>query len=572
MKDLIIFFVIVCLELYHLYRLNKEYKYIFKLNISLFVFISIVDIITFGSHLIGALSYDYLILIIVSILLVKVKKYTNEMIHSYFFISIVGFVLLLPIVYLLYFMIFTNPLTTSDMFAIYQSNINESLEFLSQFIPFYSFIPIFLLVFVLIKMNKKYLNSIFAKKLDIQLMLPLLLSIGIIYYIAGHTKTTSLYTLPLFSYKEYTTQLKLFKKTQSKVTEKNFEATKKEKGELTVVVIGESLNRYHMSLYGYKRDTTPHLKKMKNNLVVYTNTYSNDVETMGVLSYALTQTNQLNNIKYFNAISLANMYKKAGYKTIWLTNQQLYGKWDNLVAVMAHSVDKLISFNNNMGELTFDAKYYDGKILEYLNTELKNKTSKNKVIFIHLMGSHGAYKLRYPKEYEKYKVTLIDAIKDKVHINKTKVHIINAYDNSIYYNDYVVSSIIKKLQNINEPVSMIYFSDHSEDLTYYKGHGRTNFTYELTQIPLFFYFSQEYKEKYPTKHNNIVKHKDKLYCNDMVYDTMIGISNIITDKYNPTFDLSSNKFKLLPKDAYTMHRLKKYSVKENPYYKEMGNE
>ena len=572
MKLILLFGLLVGISGLFIYRYKSQYKEIVKFYILLLITVTIVDVITFGNHLLGALLYDYSIVLIGIIMIIKIKKYISNNIGFLLLLVFIYLLLFLPLIYALYYLIFSNPLTTSDMFAIYQTNINESLEFVSQFVPFYSFIPIILVVFYIYKISKKYINLNIEKKVDLYLIGKLVVSVLIIAYLFTSTRTTSLYTMPFFSYKEYITQLKLFEKTQSQVNIKDFKVTKKEKNELTIIVIGESLNRYHMSLYGYDRKTTPNLDKLKDDLVIYDNTYSNDVETMGVLSYALTQTNQLNDIKYFDALSLINIYKKAGFKTVWLTNQQLYGKWDNLVSIIANQADRLIALNNNMGELTFDTKYYDEKLLGYLDKELQEKGDKNKVIFIHMMGSHAAYKLRYPKKFEKYPVTLIDTIKDKLHINKTQIHIINAYDNSVYYNDYVVSSIIKRLQNINKPISMVYFSDHSEDLTHYKGHGRTNFTYEMTQIPMIFWFSEQYKIKYINKYKNIVSNKHKLYCNDMIYDTTIGISNIETNESNKGFDLSSKAFNFKDKDAYTMHKKKKYNVKENKFYKAKNNE
>ena len=94
---------------------------------------------------------------------------------------------------------------------------------------------------------------------------------------------------------------------------------------VTVLVIGESHNKQHMSLYGYPRNTTPKLvqRKKADNLVVFENAYSNHTHTNPSLSLALTEANQYNGKNWTSVSSLITAVRRAGIRTYWISNHQM---------------------------------------------------------------------------------------------------------------------------------------------------------------------------------------------------------------------------------------------------------
>lgn len=69
-------------------------------------------------------------------------------------------------------------------------------------------------------------------------------------------------------------------------------------GGIFVLVIGESETRDHMGAYGYDRDTTPWMSEetQKPEAILFQNAYSNHTHTVPVLTYALSEKNQYNNV------------------------------------------------------------------------------------------------------------------------------------------------------------------------------------------------------------------------------------------------------------------------------------
>jgi glucan phosphoethanolaminetransferase (alkaline phosphatase superfamily) len=351
---------------------------------------------------------------------------------------------------------------------------------------------------------------------------------------------------------KYNKELTLFKEVQEKRKSGKitFKATKKGQGETYIVVIGESLNKTHMGLYGYKRETTPILSKMYQNheILRFDNIYSNHTHTMQVLSLALTEANQYNKKDYYNSLSIVDILNQADIETYWLSNQNMLGGWDNLVSVIAHSANHITSINTSIG-YTITAQKYDGELIPKVTKILSQKSRKNRVIFVHLMGSHSTYWTRYPQDnYKIYRNNQGNQVDD--------------YDNSILYNDYVVSSILKELQKQKGISGFIYMPDHADDIDHNLGHGSAHFTIEMTQIPMIMWFSNAYQKLYQNKYQTLSKNSNRLYSNDLFHDTLIGIFNIKTERYSRQYDLSSNHYQLKEESALVLHGKRHYKGKK----------
>ena len=81
------------------------------------------------------------------------------------------------------------------------------------------------------------------------------------------------------------------------------------------------------------------------------------------------------------------------------------------------------------------------------------------------------YKERVPEKFKKF--TDKDDRFNEWQKNKSKI--VNDYDNSILYVDYIVNEIISKIKNENKKSYVLYFSDHGEefyDSKDFMGHGQ----------------------------------------------------------------------------------------------------
>jgi heptose-I-phosphate ethanolaminephosphotransferase len=282
---------------------------------------------------------------------------------------------------------------------------------------------------------------------------------------------------------------KIIEARKSLYEESDFKAhIKTEKPQTYIVVIGESLGRKHMSLYGYKRETTPNLDALKSESIVFENTISAFAQTKPSLSVNLTEADTVNKKPASKSISLVGVFKRAGFKTFWISNQQPLRVPTKPMANIA-DVQHFISHDFHGVE----ANRYDGFMLPEIHKALSDK-AKNKVIFVHLMGSHLQYENRYPAEQTIFEGR--EGVKPyRADISNSELDYINAYDNSVHYTDYVLGDILKDLKKVDGVAALSFWSDHGEevfDVKDFKGHGPDGVTKSMLEIPFVFWRNQDY--------------------------------------------------------------------------------
>lgn len=299
---------------------------------------------------------------------------------------------------------------------------------------------------------------------------------------------------------------------------------------LVVVIIGESCNRNHMSLYGYTRETTPRLQARKD-LLVFDNVISANSNTLRSVMNFLTESNVDNPLPLDGCIHIFDVLHSSPYKSYWLSNQSPIGLWDNGVTSLARNADVTTFVNitaNSSKESTMIVSL-DERLLNPLCSALDD-TAKHKVVFLHLMGCHTQYSKRYPDQFAKYA--------DK---GDKRTRTINTYDNAVYYNDFVVDSILSTLCKYSDShsdvrISAIYFSDHGEnvyDEGDYSGHDYSDkLPNANVEIPFILWFSPSQKE-YMRNHNSMIEERlHTPYMIDDLFHTIINIGDIST----PCFD------------------------------------
>lgn len=380
-------------------------------------------------------------------------------------------VILLPVFVILgYYSVTSTVFAPDTLLAIAQTNIQEAIEYAKDN---FSCKTIFLIIlanasvfFVAIKNTQKILWN----KYNLFLVLFCITAclVGVYKYrdniITDIPKQAS---KTLAQYKNFSKERTDRKDNMSKLL-----LSHKPEAGVYVLVIGESQNRAHMQAYNYHRATTPWLDSMKNdkNMLLFTKAYSCHTHTVPTLLYALTAKNQYNNIAVKNAVSVLEVAEAAGFETVWLSNQVKYSAWDTPVTSIASEANQQKWINSTLGEST-NTDYFDGKLIEELE---KIKITDKMLIVMHLMGNHGSYEQRYPKAFEKY----------------DGKNTIDKYDNSIIYNDYVMSQVYKRARKIPNFKGLVYCSDHADAIDKNLSHDAAQFDFDMTHIPLYIYTYQ----------------------------------------------------------------------------------
>ncbi|PWB78916.1 MAG: hypothetical protein C3F15_00610, partial [Holophagae bacterium] len=278
--------------------------------------------------------------------------------------------------------------------------------------------------------------------------------------------------------------------------------------------------------------------------------------------------NQQNREHFFSSASLLDIARAADFETCWISNQPMYGPWDNVVSVLAAQADSVLNLNTSVGKST-RTKLYDEAVLQVLGSFLQAARGRNQLAVIHLMGNHGNYCDRYPPEFAEYAGELNPFVFGKLAGKFDGV--LNCYDNSMLYNDFVVNSIIDLIRQSGRTGAVMYVADHADDVLGGLRHASSQFTYQMTSIPVFFWISDGYQVAYPASREHLEKHLDELFPNDFVYDTMIGMMGIATDEYDARCDLSSPAYQLAESEALTLGGKRRYVTPQNRGYHQGSN-
>ncbi|WP_213938912.1 phosphoethanolamine transferase CptA [Pseudomonas sp. dw_612] len=329
---------------------------------------------------------------------------------------------------------------------------------------------------------------------------------------------------------------------------KNLKNSSADQPSTLVLVIGESTNRQRMSLYGYNRETTPELDKLKDQLAIFNNVITPRPYTIEALQQVLTFADEENPDLYLTTPSLVSMMKQAGYKTFWITNQQTMTKRNTMLTTFSEQADEQVYLNNNRNQ---NAAQYDGDVIEPFNKALGDAAPR-KLIVVHLLGTHMSYQYRYPPTFNTFK----DRTGVPAGVHDDEVPTYNSYDNAVRYNDFVVSSLIKDYAKVDPNGFLLYLSDHGEDVFDSPGHntlGRNESkpTAPMYTIPFMAWASPKWRE---THNWNFAADLSRPYSSSHLIHTWADLAGLSFDELDRSKSLVSDSFKarpLLIGDPYT---------------------
>jgi heptose-I-phosphate ethanolaminephosphotransferase len=230
-----------------------------------------------------------------------------------------------------------------------------------------------------------------------------------------------------------------------------------------VFIIGESTSRHHFGNYGYCRNTTPLLSK-RNDINTFSDVISSNTSTVECLSRCLTMKNETENVHDFSCPNIIDIANACNMKTYWLSNQAKEGILYNSITMATDRASvKYFSMDDNEVKNT---EKYDEVLLPQLQKALAD-SAQNKLIILHLMGTHFQYRNRYPKAFQKFETTAEWKQQFPYANSESKLQTINEYDNAVLYNDYLLDSIFTMLATVQN-AQAIYISDHAEEVFDYR--------------------------------------------------------------------------------------------------------
>ncbi len=318
------------------------------------------------------------------------------------------------------------------------------------------------------------------------------------------------------------------------------------KAPVIVLIIGESYNKHHASLYGYPLPTTPDMDKERGrgNLLVFANAESPTNGTAYAMRYIFSlkgcRSEASDSSQY---VLVPAVFRKAGYRVAYIDNQYTRSTGGSLDYSCGYFLnpapinDACFNYRNDQLE------EYDGDCIDRYGGSLL--TSPKSLNIIHLMGQHFDARKRYPSEYDRFSARDIKR-GDITDAEKSQVA---AYDNATLYNDHVVSEIIGRFRSTDAVI--IYLSDHGEQIYDGAKHyfGRSFDTPDdaevvrnVYQIPFVVWCSDAFKRDHPGKFEALRQSVSRHVCSADVGYMLFDLAGIDFNYNDPRRSFISPSF------------------------------
>lgn len=297
-----------------------------------------------------------------------------------------------------------------------------------------------------------------------------------------------------------------------------------------VLVVGETARAEEFSLNGYARLTNPQLST--RNVITFTDVQScgtDTAESLPCMFFHLGKNRYSRNEakRYEN---LLDILQRAGVQVIWRDN-------NSGSKGIADRVNYESLSDAKDGVLCSTGECYDEILLKDLD-KLLSHNSGDILIVLHQKGSHGpSYYKRTPNDF---KLFLPECAKDNVQ-DCDRQSIVNAYDNTIVYTDYVLGKLIDLLKAQKYATAMLYVSDHGESLgennIYLHGLPYSIAPKQQTQVPMIFWASSSFLQQKALDMGVVAQHRSEHYSHDNLFHSLLGLFQVTTELYRPELDL-----------------------------------
>lgn len=325
--------------------------------------------------------------------------------------------------------------------------------------------------------------------------------------------------------------------------------------EVYVMVVGETARTHNFSLYGYPRNTNPLLSKTPGikafpNVTTQSNTTHKSVPML--LSAASAEDFE----RLFHEKGILAAFKEAGFHTVFISNQLPNHSFIDFLGEQADEHYFLKKEDASQGN------HYDEDLLQKLDEILPLADASSSAhyryrklfVVLHSYGSHFNYQERYPRSFAYFKPDSRSEAK-----SENRRDLLNAYDNTIRYTDYILHGIIERLQKWEgvqaktdgvycQPTSaMLYTSDHGENIF---DDNRKLFLhaapkvsdYEL-HVPFIIWTSDGFSKQYPDILKALGENRSKQVQSSLsAFHTMLGIGGIQTRYRLDKYSVASGKY------------------------------
>lgn len=306
--------------------------------------------------------------------------------------------------------------------------------------------------------------------------------------------------------------------------------TPKEK-EVMVIMLGETARAQNFASNGYSKATNQYTAPY--TMTSFEHMYSCGTATavsVPCMFSSMTRDNfeRRQADKQQNVIDIAQL---AGFDVQWISNNGCKNVCDRVPT---------INIDLDQPNPLCDGHYCQDEILlTPLAKKLANLQREKTLMVLHMMGSHGpTYYKRYPNSHQKFTP---DCQRSDIQ-NCSQEQLVNTYDNTIAYTDFVISKVVAQLDSLapQYKTSMLYVSDHGESLgesgVYLHSLPYSFSPVEQRHIPMLLWSSNQ-------RHSNACisrRARQQEFSHDNLFHSLLGWLSISSSAYQSELDIFAN--------------------------------
>ena len=262
-----------------------------------------------------------------------------------------------------------------------------------------------------------------------------------------------------------------------------------------ILIVLDALRRDHMSLYGYRRPTTPELDARRAKLRWFTRMITPSPQTAPAVASLFTgqpprvhglQFDSINQVFGLSPVpilpvtarTLAERFKAAGYATAAVASNP----WIGAEYGFGSGFDKFVGWKEVDPQLPNDGR----RVVDQVQSWIKQAPPGPRFVYAHFMDTHAPY--------EKGHRTFVTTTGKETVFNGKKAvtpadlrYMMDLYDSNIVYADRLVAELFKQYEASGRPWIAAVVSDHGDEFMEHGGlgHGTTLYN-ELIQVAAVF--------------------------------------------------------------------------------------
>ena len=304
---------------------------------------------------------------------------------------------------------------------------------------------------------------------------------------------------------------------------------------LMVLVVGETARAENFSLNGYGKNTNPKLSQQ--DILNFSQVSSCGTATAVSVPcmFSGMPRKEYEERLASHREGLLDIAQRAGYQVTWIDNNS--GCKGSCDRVNQFTIPEPIRVKWCQDKECFDDILIDS-LKAYLAT-IPQDDNRPRLIVLHQMGSHGpAYYKRVPAQFKVFKPTCdTNAIQ-----GCSRNALLNSYDNTLLYTDYVLDSLIETLKNTTKyQTALWYLSDHGESTgesgMYLHGAPYAIAPTQQTHIPMLMWFSTVWKNQAKQQVKCLAQQGRQELSQDNLFPTMLSLLDVKSKVIDPNNDM-----------------------------------